>query len=101
MNLFLITSYFLTRSLETDLESFGTRGRFLEGHFHRQGKWDYLWSLLSGLDGGQKKELNSLSDSGHLTGAKSVYERKVESMLLSPFHFSYLVQRGIIEFIHS
>lgn len=40
-----------------------------------------------GRGGSQKKELTSFSDSGHLTRAKSVYERKAESMPLSPFHF--------------
>ena len=54
-----------------------------------------------GLSRCQKKELNSLFGSKHRIGAKSVYQRKTESMLLSPFNFSYLVQRGIIESINS
>lgn len=54
-----------------------------------------------GLSRSQKKQLNSLFGFKHLIGAKNVYQRKTESMLISPFNFSYLVQRGIIESIDS
>lgn len=65
--------------------TYGTRDRLWGGHFYGQGAQDYLWPL-SGLGEFQIKELNSLFCSGHVIGAKSVYQRITERMLLSHFH---------------
>jgi hypothetical protein len=56
--------------------------------------------LLSWLDRGQKKELNSLSGSGYLIGAKSVHERMTDWMLLSPLLFQLPSTKGNTQ-VHS